>query len=67
MAHSVAPWRFGTAPRPIPAARPFVFEPGTGFLGRLPEGPELRNATSVVDYTAMERARTLFIRNCAEK
>lgn len=48
-------------------ARPFVFEPDTGFLGRLPEGPELRNPASVADYTAMERVRTLFTLNCAER
>ncbi|GJD37293.1 hypothetical protein [Methylobacterium aerolatum] len=48
-------------------ARPFVFERETGFLGRLPEGPELRNPASAADYEAMERARTLFLANCTEK
>ncbi len=47
-------------------ARPFVFEPASRFVGRLPEGPELRNPASVADYAAMERAKRLFSQNCAE-
>jgi len=46
--------------------RPFVFEPASRFVGRLPEGPELRNPASVADYAAMERAKRLFSQNCAE-
>lgn len=44
--------------------RGFVAEPGEGFFGRLPEGPELRNPSGVAEFRAMERARALFAANC---
>ncbi|MGU3539403.1 hypothetical protein [Methylobacterium sp. A54F] len=46
--------------------RGFVADLKAGFLGRLPEGPELRNPASAADYRAMERARDLYAANCAE-
>lgn len=52
--------RMGTYTGP----RAFVADPGGGFLGRLPEGPELRNPASPADFQAMQRARTLFAANC---
>lgn len=52
--------RMGTYTGP----RAFVADPAGDFLGRLPEGPELRNPRSPADYQAMQRARTLFAANC---
>ncbi len=46
--------------------RAFVADPGTDFLGRLPEGPELRNPGSPAEFEAMRRARALFAANCTE-
>lgn len=45
--------------------RGFVADLSDGFIGRLPEGPELRNPASVADFRAMERAKALFAQNCA--
>ncbi|CAO4154482.1 hypothetical protein [Methylorubrum aminovorans] len=44
--------------------RPFVADLSEKFLGRLPEGPELRSPGSMVAFRAMERARALFEANC---
>ncbi|GJE72816.1 hypothetical protein [Methylorubrum podarium] len=46
--------------------RPFVADLAENFLGRLPEGPELRSPASPAAFTAMERARALFAANCTE-
>ncbi|TXM72705.1 hypothetical protein FV222_11350 [Methylobacterium sp. WL103] len=54
--------RMGTFTGP----RPFVFEPGTGVVGRLPEGPELRNPASIAEYRSMERTRALFAAHCID-
>jgi len=45
-------------------ARPFAFDPATGVVGRLPEGPELRNPASMADYQALERVRALYVAHC---
>ena len=55
--------RMGTYTGP----RPFVFEPGTGVAGRLPEGPELRNPASMAAYRAMEQTRALFAAHCIDR
>ena len=47
--------------------RAFVFEPGTGVAGRLPEGPELRNPAGVAEYRAMERTLALFAAHCIDR
>jgi hypothetical protein len=47
--------------------RPFVFDPVTRFLGRLPEGPELRNPASMADFNAMEQARARYAQNCINR
>lgn len=54
--------RMGTYTGP----RPFVADLAQNFLGRLPEGPELRSPASPAAFTAMERARALFAANCTE-
>ncbi len=54
--------RMGTYTGP----RPFVADPGSDFLGRLPEGPELRNPGSPAAYQALQRARSLFAANCMQ-
>ncbi|MEH3119397.1 MAG: hypothetical protein PGN25_17915 [Methylorubrum populi] len=54
--------RMGTYTGP----RGFVADIPQSFLGRLPEGPELRNPGSPADFRAMERARALFEANCTE-
>ncbi|ACS40103.1 MULTISPECIES: hypothetical protein [Methylorubrum] len=45
-------------------SRPFVADLSEPFLGRLPEGPELRSPGSVGAFRAMERAKALFEANC---
>ncbi|ACB80435.1 conserved hypothetical protein [Methylorubrum populi BJ001] len=44
--------------------RPFVADLPENFLGRLPEGPELRSPGSMAAFRAMERAKALFEANC---
>lgn len=44
--------------------RPFVADLSDKFLGRLPEGPELRSPGSMAAFKAMERAKALFEANC---
>lgn len=44
--------------------RPFVADIPDRFLGRLPEGPELRSPGSMTAFRAMERAKALFEANC---
>lgn len=44
--------------------RPFVADLSEPFLGRLPEGPELRSPGSMAAFRAMERAKALFEANC---
>lgn len=44
--------------------RPFVADIPENFLGRLPEGPELRSPGSPTAFRAMERAKALFEANC---
>ncbi|BAU91032.1 hypothetical protein MPPM_2427 [Methylorubrum populi] len=44
--------------------RPFVADISEKFLGRLPEGPELRSPGSMAAFRAMERAKALFEANC---
>lgn len=44
--------------------RPFVADLPEKFLGRLPEGPELRSPGSMAAFRAMERAKALFEANC---
>jgi hypothetical protein len=44
--------------------RPFVADLSAGFIGRLPEGPELRSPDSMAAFRAMERAKALFEANC---
>ncbi|WP_143012221.1 hypothetical protein [Methylobacterium phyllostachyos] len=44
-----------------------LFDPGTGFLGRLPEGPDLRDPASVAGDNGVEHTRALFNETCAEK
>lgn len=44
--------------------RPFVADIPDKFLGRLPEGPELRSPGSMAAFRAMERAKALFEANC---
>ena len=44
--------------------RPFVADLSEPFLGRLPEGPELRSPGSMAAFRAMERAKSLFEANC---
>ncbi len=46
--------------------RGFVADIPEKFLGRLPEGPELRSPASPADFQAMERARALYAANCTE-
>jgi hypothetical protein len=55
--------RMGTYTGP----RHFVFDPGTGVAGRLPEGPELRNPSSTAEYHAMERVKALFVAHCTDR
>ena len=47
--------------------RGFVADLAEGFVGRLPEAPEMRHPASAADYRAMERARALFAENCGER
>lgn len=54
--------RMGTYTGP----RGFVADLSENFLGRLPEGSELRSPPSPAAFTAMERARALFAANCTE-
>lgn len=44
--------------------RGFVADLADGFVGRLPEGPELRAPASMADFRAMERTKALFTANC---
>ncbi|MBD8909395.1 hypothetical protein [Methylorubrum zatmanii] len=44
--------------------RGFVADLPEKFIGRLPEGPELRSPASMADFRAMERARALYEANC---
>lgn len=46
--------------------RPFVADIPGHFVGRLPEGPELRSPASPTDFKAMQRAKALFEANCTE-
>lgn len=54
--------RMGTYTGP----QPFVADLGETFLGRLPEGPELRSPASPAAFKAMQRAKVLYEANCAE-
>lgn len=46
--------------------RPFVADISENFLGRLPEGPELRSPASPADFKAMQRAKAFYEANCTE-
>lgn len=54
--------RMGTYTGP----QPFVADLSENFLGRLPEGPELRSPGSPAAFKAMQRAKALYEANCAE-
>ena len=46
--------------------RGFVADLASGYVGRVPEGPELLGSSRAEGYAAMDRARQLYFERCLE-